>query len=76
MGMGLETLCQEDGGMLQTSGKAIFSRIIELTQEVIDNGNALNFEIDVQFLQIYDNSVYDLLKLIKALTYLFMSSSL
>ena len=62
--------------MLQKSVKAIFSRINELTQEVIDNDNALNFEIDVQFLQIYDNSVYDLLKLVKALTYLFMSSSL
>ena len=41
--------------MIQKSVQAIFSRFDELTQEAINNGNALNFEIDVQFLQIYDN---------------------
>ena len=69
MGMGLEALCQEDDGMLQKPVKAIFSRINELSQENI------NFEIKVQFLQVYDNSVYDLLKLVMACTYLFKSSS-
>ena len=66
--MGLETLCQEDDGMLQKSVKCIFNRINELSQE------AINFEMEVQFLQIYDNSVYDLLKLVMARTYLFKSS--